>query len=512
MKTTYLKALPVFIAALFFVTGCTKDFEEINTDPTAASASNFDPNYLLTTSQLTYTGSTDFSYETWRTNLIYLSTAMQQLSHVAGYWAGDKYLLNEAYTASYFERAYAEQVKNIADLMKLTEDKPEHKNLHQIARIMRALIMERITDIYGDVPYFDAGLGYYTKNFFPKYDKQQAIYADILKELEEATNALDPAADKPSGDLFYQGDIQKWQRFGNTLLLRAAMRLTKVDPTTAQAYVTKVVGKTMISNDDNAIVRHEETGGRETINRVSQVITQSYERPVTKLSKTYVDMLKNNNDPRLAVVAELDNGDKTPANQKGMPNGYDQGGTSTDITKAVGYTGLENYSRPSDWLVKLDGPTFILTYAESELLLADAAQRWGIAGSAATHYNNGVKAGITYFGEYDAAAAAIVTPAAADAFLASHPYNPATGLEMINNQFWIATLFNGYEAWSNWRRSGYPALVPVNYPGNVTNATIPRRLPYPLSEANNNGANYNEAAAAVPGGDKLTGRVWWDAQ
>jgi len=290
------------------------------------------------------------------------------------------------------------------------------------------------------------------------------------------------------------------------------MRLTKVDPTTAQAYVTKVVGKTMISNDDNAIVRHEETGGRETINRVSQVITQSYERPVTKLSKTYVDMLKNNNDPRLAVVAELDNGDKTPANQKGMPNGYDQGGTSTDITKAVGYTGLENYSRPSDWLVKLDGPTFILTYAESELLLADAAQRWGIAGSAATHYNNGVKAGITYFGEYDASAAAIVTPAAADAFLASHPYNPATGLEMINNQFWIATLFNGYEAWSNWRRSGYPALVPVNYPGNVTNATIPRRLPYPLSEANNNGANYNEAAAAVPGGDKLTGRVWWDAQ
>ncbi|NEU07738.1 SusD/RagB family nutrient-binding outer membrane lipoprotein [Flavihumibacter sp. R14] len=512
MKTIYKKSIPVFLVALLFSTGCTKDFDEINTDPTAASASNFDSNYLLTTCQLTYTGSTDFSYETWRANLIYFSTAIQQMSHVAGYWVGDKYLLNEAYAAAYFERAYAEQVKNVADLIKLTENKPELNNVHQIARIMRALIMERITDIYGDVPYTDAGLGYYTKNYFLKYDKQQDIYTDILKELEEATNALNPAGDIPSGDLFYKGDIQRWQRFGNTLMLRAAMRLTKVDPATAQAYVTKAIGKTMTSNLDNAIVRHEEPGGRETVNRISQVITQSYERPVAKLSKTYVDMMKNNNDPRLGVVAELDNGDKTPANQKGMPNGYDQGGAATDITKAVDYTGLENYSRPSEWLVKMDGPTFILTYAESELLLADAAQRWGIAGSAAEHYNNGVKAGITYFGEYDLSAAAIVTPAAADAYLAAHPYNSANGLEMINNQFWLATLFNGYEAWSNWRRTGYPVLTPVNYPGNVTNATIPRRLPYPLSEANNNGANYQEAAAAVPGGDKLTGRVWWDVQ
>ncbi|HUH32775.1 MAG TPA: SusD/RagB family nutrient-binding outer membrane lipoprotein [Daejeonella sp.] len=512
MKTIYKKTIPVFLAALFFTSGCTKDFDEINTDPTAASAENFDPNYLLTTSQLTYTGSTDFSYETWRANLIHFSTMMQQLSHVADYWVGDKYTLNEAYTAAYFERAYAEQVKNIADMLKLTENKPELKNLHQIGRIMRALIMERITDIYGDVPYFEAGTGFYTKNFFPKYDKQQDIYTDILKELEEATTALDPAGDKPTGDLFYRGDIEKWRRFGNTLLLRAAMRLTKVDPATAQAYVAKVVGKTMLSNDDNAIVKHESEGGRETINRVSQVITQSYERPVAKLSRTYVDFLKNNNDPRLGVIAELDNGDKIPADQKGMPNGYDQGGSVTDISHAPNYTGLENYSRPSSWLVKLDGPTFVLTYAESELLLADAAQRWGIAGSALTHYNNGVSAGITYFGQYDPAAAAIVTQAAANAYLASHPYNPANGLEMINNQFWIVTLFNGYEAWSNWRRSGYPALTPVNYPGNVTNATIPRRLPYPLSEANNNGANYQAAADAVPGGDKLTGRVWWDQQ
>ncbi|MOA52084.1 Susd and RagB outer membrane lipoprotein [compost metagenome] len=67
-----------------------------------------------------------------------------------------------------------------------------------------------------------------------------------------------------------------------------------------------------------------------------------------------------------------------------------------------------------------------------------------------------------------------------------------------------------YETWCNWRRSGFPVLIPVVYPGNATNGTIPRRFPYPLQEGAENGANYRVASAAVPGGDNLTGRVWWD--
>src|SRR5687768_5236212 len=95
MKNKSVKIIGLLSLLVVSCSSCTKKFDELNTDPTAYSQSNFDPNYLLTTSQLAYTGSFDFSYETWRGNLIYSSTLMQQLSTVIGYWAGDKYLLNE---------------------------------------------------------------------------------------------------------------------------------------------------------------------------------------------------------------------------------------------------------------------------------------------------------------------------------------------------------------------------------------------------------------------------------
>ena len=511
MKKQILRYSLAILTVSLLATNCTKKFDELNTDPTAYTQANFDPNYLLTTAQLAYTGSFDFSYETWRANLIYSSTLMQQLSTSIGYWAGDKYLLNEAYTAAYWQVAYPEQVKPIVDMVEFTRNKDKYKNLHQIGRIMKAMIFQRITDLYGDIPYFEAGMGYYGKVYFPKYDKQQDIYNDLLKELEEASNALDPALDKPAGDAFYAGNIEKWKRFGYTLLLRAGMRLTKVDPAKAQATVQKVIGKTFQSNADNAYLKHDASGGRPTVNRNFQVLQGQPEKDYVKWSQKLINQLRSTNDPRLGVIAELNNGDMTVALQKGQPNGYDLSGIpGRDISSAPGYTTIGDYSRPSKYFVKLNAPTFILTYAESELLLADAAQRWNIAGSAADHYKNGVTAAITFMGPYDPAAA--IPEATATAWYNANPYNAATGLDMINTQYWLhtATMFDFYEAWSNWRRTGLPAITPVNYPGNVTNGTVPRRFPYPLSEANTNPTNYSAAHNAVTGGDNLAGRVWWD--
>jgi hypothetical protein len=521
------KHTAVMLAAGLLLANCTKDFDEINTNPASYGQSSFDPNFLLSTVQLTYTGSTDFSYETWRANLIYASTMIQGLSTVVGYWAGDKYLLNEGYTAAYWQVAYPEQVKPVVDLVNFTKDKEQYKNLHQIGRIMKALVMERITDLYGDVPYFGAGQGYYTKNFFPEYDSQEAIYADLLKEVDEASGSLDVSADKPAGDVYYggQGDqIEKWKKFGNSLLLRIAMRLTKVDPTTAQAYVAKVQGKTMEGNDDNAFVEHDETGGRTTINRNSQVLIGDggQEHYYVKWSDTFINFLKSNNDPRLKEVAVTqlytDENSKTqngvgnsdPSVQKGMPNGKDLSGIpGRTIGSDPSFTSFPDYSSPSPFMIKRNGPTFILTYAETELLLADAAQRWG-AGDATIHYNNGVRAAMTYLKQYDPAMT--ITEGEANTYLAAHPYNAANGLEMINTQYWAhtITMLDFYEAWSNWRRTGYPVFTPVVYPNNATNGTIPRRFPYPSSEASSNPENYKAAHDAVPGGDVLSARVWWD--
>ncbi|EHQ30480.1 SusD/RagB family nutrient-binding outer membrane lipoprotein [Mucilaginibacter paludis] len=534
MKNIF-KYTAIISACLVLSTGCRKDFEKINTDPSTYNPTNFNPNYLLTSAQLGYSGSADFSYDTWRANLIYCSTMMQGLSTVISYWAGDKYILNAGYTAAYWgfsgttatggDGAYPEQVRPIVDVVQSTTGKAGYNNIHQVARIMKALIFERITDLYGDVPYSQAGLGYYEKTYFPVYDKQQDIYTDLLKEVSDATSHLDPAADKVTGDSYYNGDIAKWKRFGNTLLLRIAMRLSKVDPATAQTYVQKAIGNTMTSNADNAYLLGDASGGRNTVNRNSQILLGDggQENYYTRWSKTFIDQLKNTNDPRLSAVAVTNlyvtdgTKDQNPAAnssaavQKGMPNGKDLSAIAGQaIYSDPSFTGFTDYSSPSPALIKRNGPTFVLTYAESELLLADAAQRFGIGGSAAQHYHDGVKAAITYLSQYDAAAT--ISDAAAEAYLTANPYNAANGLNMINTQYWVLTntMLDFYESWANWRRTGFPVLVPVVYPGNNTNGTIPRRFPYPVIEAGTNTANYNAAHNAVPGGDLLTSRVWWD--
>lgn len=518
--------------------GCRKNFDKINTDPSTYNPDNFDPNFVFTSAQLGYAGSSDFSYDTWRANLIYCSTMMQGLSSVIGYWAGDKYILNATYTAAYWgfntgsittgNGAYPEQVRPIVDVVHSTEGKVKYKNLHQVARIMKALIFERITDLYGDVPYSQAGVGFYEATYFPKYDKQQDIYIDLLKEVSEATAALDPSSgDKITGDAYYNGDIGKWQRFGNTLLVRLAMRLSKIDPATAQTYVQKAIGKTMKSNDDNAFLLGDISGGRTTINRNSQILAGDggNENYYTRWSNTFINKLKSVNDPRLGAVAVTNlytddvtkaqnpNANNNPAVQKGMPNGKDLSTTTgLGISLDPSFTAFTDYSSPSASLIKKNGPQFVLTYAESELLLADAAQRFGIAGSASQHYHDGVVAAITYLGQYDQAAA--ISNTIAENFVTANPYNVTNGLEMINNQYWLLTCtkLDFYEAWANWRRTGFPVLTPVVYPGNSTNGTIPRRFPYPVTEAGTNTANYNAAHNAVPGGDLLTSRVWWDKQ
>jgi hypothetical protein len=502
---------------------CTKGFEKLNTDPTAAGPEDFNPNFLLTTSQLRYTGSEDFSYETWRAQLIHFSTMIQHFSHVAGYWVGDKYTLNTAYSAAYFERAYAEQVKFVVDLVELTRGKAQYANLHQIARILKVLVFHRITDIYGDVPYFNAGMGYYTRNFTPAYDKQQDIYSDMLKELDAAATALDPSKDVATGDMIYNGNVAKWKRFAYSLMLRLGLRLTKADAAGAKTWVEKAAaGGPMTSIADNAFIKHNESGGRPTVNRISQVLNLPYEIPNIRWSKTFIDYLQTRNDPRLGVLAEIPPlapnqntlgaaGNSTPALQKGMPNGYDVQGGPTDISTAPGYPGNRDlYSRPVNrFYAKMDGITMLMTYAEVELMLAEAKERgWNITGTAASHYDAGVTAAMKSLGQWDAGAA--IADAAVTTYLTANPYVSATGLQQINSQYWAATVFNDYESFANWRRSGFPVLTPVNYPGNVTGGTIPRRLVYPQSEASVNGTNYNAAIANLSGGDKLTSRVWWD--
>ena len=531
-KTIYLIATAAVI--IMAAGSCKKDLTQANTNPDQITGGQVNPNLLLTTVQLAYTGAPTEGGSVWATKWGGVGMFIQHVASTnTGFYYGDKYLNNIGAMGETFQDNYTISVQPVVELYQLTVNKPQYRNLHQMARIMKAMIFEQLTDLYGDIPYFQAGLGYYDRIYTPAYDKQQVIYTDLLKEVSQATDSLAESADKPNGDILYSqaGDqIAEWKMFGNSLLLRMAMRLTKVDPATAQKYVTQVIGKTMKSNDDNAIVQHTLSANSLTQNQDAAQIT-SQDSTDIRLSSTIISNMKNNNDPRLPVVAWIAYGlqdpndpstfpgttDNDPADQIGLPSGYIIGGLNpaTNLLivaqDSLPAEGLGGYSRISPNLLSISSPSLILTYAETEFLLADAAQRWGIGGDAATHYKNGVIAAITQLSAYGDAAT--ISTGDAQTYLNSQAYNPSTGLSQINMQYWLCSLMDEYEGWANWRRSGdLPKLTPTNYPGNVSNGTIPRRLTYPPSQKVTNLSNYNKAVAGLTGGDKITTRVWWDTQ
>ena len=214
---------------------------------------------------------------------------MQHIANVNGYWVGDKSRNNPGYEASYFERAYDEQVKYIVDAVELTRGNAERTNLHNVARITKAMIFHRLTDIYGDVPYSQAGLGYYQHIYTPQYDAQADIYADLLKELEEAGNALDVNGDVIKGDMIFNGDIAKWKKIANSLMLRLGFRLLKQNEALAKQWVEKAASRgVMAGNADNAFILHDASSDRLTPCRNSIVMNLPYE--IWKTGVTLADV------------------------------------------------------------------------------------------------------------------------------------------------------------------------------------------------------------------------------
>lgn len=525
LQSIYILASVIILMAF---ASCKKDLLKTNTDPNSVSVDVFDPNNILTAAMLYYTGSTNNAIEVEETEMEGAGCMIQHFASTSGTFFGDKYLLSPGGWSSFYDNVYTQAVKNAVDLYSTTSGKAQYKNLHQISRIVKVMIFQRITDVYGDVPYFQAGLGYHSSIFFPAYDKQQDIYTDMLKEVSQAVDSLDENADKPIGDLFYSGQddqIPKWKRFGNSLLLRIAMRLTKVDPTTAQKYVKQVQGLTMTSDDDNAIIAHDDTDPL-SINRIFRGIGEDGAIQMSwQMSKTFVDTLKNNKDPRLPIYGYFWDPSWAPplsstnpaigtadtAQIHGLPNGYDNSTGVHGLIHFPGYLGNINlYARANPIIFNATAPTLVLTYAETELLLADAAQRWGIgAEDAATAYTKGVTAAMTELSAFGDGGT--ISGSDIAAYLAAHPYKPTNGLNMINTQYWITTFFDEYEAWSNYRRTGFPLLTPIAaYTGSQSPGAIPRRMQYSTNDKQVNSTNYNIAVSRLSGGDKITSRFWWD--
>lgn len=525
----------LIIAASVF-TGCTKNFDSINTDPNQTTGSLINPNFLMAQAQIQFSNS---GYN----QLLFQSMWVQGLAGTEGYYTnGDKYVIGGSF-GSYLSGTWNQCYQAgtlVYEMKNLIKGNAAYNNLDNCGTILLILFQQRVTDAYGDCPYSQA---YQAKTgvFAPAFDKTQAIYTSMLSQLAAATAALDASKAGPTSDLFYGGNVAQWKKLGYSLMLRIAMRLTKVDPTTAQKYAEMAYsGGAMSSIADDARVYCDNSNG----NANSDATTLKNNTPdwqQVRWSNTLISYMQSKNDPRIPAVAEIASGNGLAANgayvagnntasmQIGMPNGYDLNGGATDISHAPNYPGatpadpsvngdapapLGKYSRPRFAVyVDLNRANMLLTYGETELLFAEAASRGWNTGVAATHFANALTADMQELAQLNSTPQAVVAPADIATYVAANPLSPATALQQINMEYFVETCtsFDFNEAWNNWKRSGYPALVPVVYPGQFTDGSIPRRIEYPQSLVGTDAAGYN-AAISDQGPDSFTTRVWWDSK
>ncbi len=515
MKLTFFKITKrvlIAVVAVFMLQACDDGLTDINVNPTQAD--QLDPQFKFTRALLQ---TSEGRFESWRGNLIHASSMIQHLSSLTTAWSGDRYTINTEYTGAFWNSMYPNAVKTIEDVIAQVEDDPEMVNMYSQARILRVFIYHRLTDFYGDIPYSEAGKGFIEGISNPVYDPQEEIYRDMINELTEAVAAL---SEGPltfgSNDLLFGGDIEQWRRFGNSLKLRLGMRMSNVDPAAARSAVESAVnapGGVMQNNDDIAWVNHVDQSG---INRygVGEVF---HDFGLTghnfALSETFVNILldaENGNanvDPRLQHIGRVYNADGSVRTTnvleyQGVPNGLMAAEISNNWS--LSDADLKPYVMPNrEGLVNYDKPNIFQSYAEVRFLLAEAAERgWNVPGDAQTHYEAGIEAAMQHMNLYGFSIS--------DGEIQEYISNvPAADLEQIATQKWIALFLNGYEAYAEWRRTGFPVLTPVNFPGNESNGQIPRRIIYPIQEPGNNRANY-EAAVSRQGPDLLTTRMWWD--
>lgn len=514
-----MKLLNKFIVLLgiflFPLTGCfnNEELTDLNINPTAAN--EVDWRFLLTQGQVQVV---ENRYVNGRVHLNLAAGLIQQMAtlQVGGErGAGDKYMRHLDSFDAFMLRLYPGALKTIAEIIRQTGPEgasPTSVNLHHVAQVMYIVSMHVMTDIYGNVPYSEANQGI-EGTFFPKYDSQESIYKDMLAKLETAGNTIGTGGDAlGSADLIFNGDLDKWKKFANSMMLRLAMRISNADPGTAQSYVEKAIaGGVMESNDDMAWVPMA-AGPSQWFNQngLSRALIPDDWGANNMLSKTLVDFLKDNGDPRLTIFAVrgLWNGPwlTDAADQVGMPHGYDDV-TIKDYENTTDPVDRElTYSRLNPLLLDVDDPSIIMTHAEVEFLLAEAAVKGWYNGDATTHYNAGVKSAMQQWTIFDQSGSGMfeVTDQQVEDYLAANPFDGS--LKMIGEQHWAANFMQWYEAWSNWRRTGYPELTPVNYPGNISGGQIFRRIEYYVAET----AINPELQIGGTSPDDVMTRVWWD--
>ena len=375
-----------------------------------------------------------------------------------------------------------------------------------IAKIMQSYFFLFMTNRWGDLPYSEALKGGSEGLLRPVFDSQQAIYDGCIQTLKDAVAMIDNG-DPINGDILLDGDMDRWAKFANTLRLIAALRLSKVDPAKAATEFADAYGDGVIALDNSENVRYNYLNSAVYENPYYNSFTTSGRKdwtiadPLMNLLQldTYtsphsgaVGKMDIVEDPRLAVYANpIEN---TTDVYVGMPYGLTEAAAGSVPNSGVSFLG--------DAFRQQNSPAYIITSAQVAFCLAEGVLNTWITGDAQDFYEQGIQTSLDQNGVGAGFATYITNSEVA--------YNVANAREQIATQKWIALFPDGYEAWAEWRRTGFPILVPAAN-AKTESGEIPRRQGYSTGERDLNTDNYN-AALSNQGltVDDLDGRVWWD--
>jgi len=526
MKTIF-KALFVALAITFVFSSCQK-WEDFNTDPygvtdemLAADYNNIGAYYPQIMQSVYY----NYNNSNWEFQLVQNLTA----DLWAGYFSNVSAFLSNANTGNLFmvdswigsewSLTYKRVMSPIFNSIKPLADNDQYRHFYAPALIMQVMAMSRLTDCYGPCIYSKYGQSATGGN----YESMQDTYNAFFSDLDIAVNALDNYI-KTTGsstsdnfkrfDSWCDGDFSKWIRFANTLRLRLAMHIVKVDATKAKSEFQKAASNAygLLSGKNDVVTMHAST----------------WQHPLYTLSTAWNDCYMG------AVLESLLTGYSDPREGKYFQETSDASFKAAGRNFAsirMGNDATSSTSRAPFSLLsaqKTDA-AIIMVPAEAQFLLAEAALRGWVNGSAKDYYEAGVRESFSQYGVggVDAYLASDAVPAdylnpvipswniRATNFLSPKWDESASNevkLERIIDQKYIAIYPDGYEAWTDLRRTGYPHQYPViiNASSDLKDDEIVRRCTYTNSIISSDEAGYQQALGFLGGPDKASTRLWWD--
>lgn len=482
-------------------TSCTKNFQEINTDPNNTPYAL--PQQLLAPALVGTMTSNQLRNRNFNNELMQVTVDVSDAEGKVF-----RYDYRSTWSDYLYNGWYAE-LTNFKDIYKgASNEITYNKSYLGISLICQAWIYSMLTDTYGDVPFFESNLAKDENIIEPKFDRQKDIYMGLFKMLEDANTLLSVnTAITGSSDPVYYGDVTKWRKFGNSLYLRLLLRISgKAEVTdTCIAKIQEIVETKastypiISSNDESAILRW--TGAGPYVSPLMTVREQDFRAP--GIANFFIDHLATWNDPRIDIptygTSSINRWCIAPSSGAyvGVPSGYAPG--ENPVKRSYFYSTTSARTLMNDPLTGM-----ILNYAEVNFILAEAAAKGWISRSAETYYNTGAQASITQWLPNWTVPITDFLAAADIQWLEGATLEEK--MEKIHLQKYYALFLVDLQQWFEYRRTGHPVLP--KGAGLRNNGVMPARMTYPVYVQSTNPSNY-KAAVAAQGPDVISTEVWW---